>query len=89
MANQAELALQKCRAQFALAARYVYLAASAYDDGLNFLGTDSRAARDFFTDIIHKRSLGVMVDGLAHHRTYRSFRPARAPRAELRGAGAP
>ncbi len=57
-------ALQKYRAQFDLAVRYVYLAASAYDYELNFLGTDTRGARDFFTDIMRQRSLGVMVDGI-------------------------
>ena len=57
-------ALQKYRAQFDLAVRYVYLAASAYDYELNFLGSDTRGARDFFTDIIRQRSLGVMVDGI-------------------------
>lgn len=57
-------ALQKYRAQYDLAVRYVYLAASAYDYELNFLGSDTRSARDFFTDIIRQRSLGVMVDGI-------------------------
>jgi subtilisin-like proprotein convertase family protein len=57
-------ALQKYRAQFDLATRYVFLAASAYDYELNFLGNDTRGARDFFTDIIRERSLGVMVDGI-------------------------
>ncbi|MBK8002248.1 MAG: hypothetical protein IPK15_27050 [Verrucomicrobia bacterium] len=56
-------ALQKYRAQFDLAARYVYLVASAYDYELNFLGTDNRAGRDFFTDIIRQRSIGQVADG--------------------------
>lgn len=56
-------ALQKYRAQFDLAARYVYLAATAYDYELNFLGTDNRSGRDFFTDIIRQRSLGQMIAG--------------------------
>jgi hypothetical protein len=57
-------ALQKYRAQFDLAARYVYLAAAAYDYEVNFLGSDPRGASDFFTDIVRERSLGVMVGGL-------------------------
>ncbi|HEX5219301.1 MAG TPA: LamG-like jellyroll fold domain-containing protein [Verrucomicrobiae bacterium] len=56
-------ALQKYRAQFDLAARFVYLAATAYDYEMNFLGADNRSGRDFFTDIIRQRSLGLMIDG--------------------------
>ncbi|HXJ56525.1 MAG TPA: LamG-like jellyroll fold domain-containing protein [Verrucomicrobiae bacterium] len=56
-------ALQKYRAQFDLASRYVYLAASAYDYELNFLGTDTRSGRDFFTDIVRQRNIGQMIDG--------------------------
>ena len=37
--------------------------ASAYDYELNFLGTDNRAGRDFFTDIIRQRSIGQVADG--------------------------
>jgi hypothetical protein len=57
-------ALQKYRAQFDLASRYVYLAATAYDYELNFLGSDNRAGRDFFTDIIRQRTIGQMLDGI-------------------------
>jgi hypothetical protein len=57
-------ALQKYRAQFDLTARYVYLAATAYDYELNFLGTDNRSGRDFFTDIIRQRSIGQLIDGV-------------------------
>jgi len=56
-------ALQKYRAQFDLAARYVYLATAAYDYELNFLGSDTRSGRDFFTDIIRQRTIGQIVDG--------------------------
>jgi probable HAF family extracellular repeat protein len=56
-------ALQKYRAAFDLAARYVYLAANAYDFEVNFLGTDQRAGRRFLTDIVRHRNLGQMVDG--------------------------
>lgn len=55
--------LQKYRASFDLAARYVYLAATAYDYEVNFLGTDQRAGRRFLTDIVRQRSLGQLVDG--------------------------
>jgi len=56
-------ALQKYRAQFDLAARYTYLAATAYDYETNLLGTDTRAGRDFLTDIVRQRSLGQILDG--------------------------
>ena len=45
-------ALQKYRAQFDLAARYVYLAAKAYDYETNLLGGDNGAGREFLTDIV-------------------------------------
>lgn len=56
-------ALQKYRAAFDLAARYAYLAASAYDYDTNLLGTDSRAGRMFLTDIVRERSIGQILDG--------------------------
>ncbi len=56
-------ALQKYRAAFDLAARYVYLAASAYDYETNLLGSDSAAGQGFLTDIVKHRSLGQMLDG--------------------------
>src|SRR4029450_2441403 len=57
-------ALQNYRAPFQLPARSVYLPATAYDYELNFLGTDNRAGRDFFTDIIRQRSIGQLIDGV-------------------------
>ncbi len=56
-------AIQKYRATFDLAQRYVYLAATAYDFESNLLGTDSRGGRAFLTDIIRQRALGQMLDG--------------------------
>jgi probable HAF family extracellular repeat protein len=56
-------ALQKYRATFDLAARYVYLCATAYDFESNFLGEDRRAASRFFDQIIRQRQLGVLIDG--------------------------
>ncbi len=56
-------ALQKYRAAYDLAARYVYLAAAAYDYEMNFLGQDARSGSEFLTDIIRQRSLGQMIDG--------------------------
>lgn len=55
-------ALQKYRAAFDLAARYVYLAATAYDYETNLLGS-SGAGRQFLADIVRQRSLGQMIDG--------------------------
>ena len=56
-------ALQKYRASFDLAARYAYLAATAYDYETNLLGTDSQSGRDFLTAIVRERSLGQVLDG--------------------------
>lgn len=57
-------ALQKYRAQFDLAARYVYLAATAYDYETSLLGDDNGSGRLFLTDIIRQRSLGQLIGGL-------------------------
>lgn len=56
-------AVQKYRAQFDLAARYVYLAAMAYDYETQLLGTQNGSGREFLTQIVRERSLGVMQDG--------------------------
>lgn len=56
-------ALQKYRSTFDLAARYVYLCATAYDYESNFLGSDRRAASRFYDQIIRQRQLGVLIDG--------------------------
>ncbi len=56
-------ALQKYRAAFDLAARYTYLAATAYDYETNLLGTDAEAGQGFLTDIVRERSLGQLLDG--------------------------
>ncbi len=56
-------ALQKYRASFDLAARYVYLAAAAYDYETNLLGSNSKAGQGFLTRIVKQRSLGQMLNG--------------------------
>lgn len=56
-------ALQKYRASFDQAARYVYLAAMAYDYDTNLLGTDSQAGQNFLTDIVKERSIGQILNG--------------------------
>jgi hypothetical protein len=56
-------ALQKYRAAFDLAARYVYLAASAYDYETNLLGGDSGAGQAFLTNIVRERSIGQILAG--------------------------
>ena len=53
-------ALQKYRAQFDMAARYVYLAAKAYDYETSLLDSDTRAGQSFLTDIVKRRSIGMM-----------------------------
>ncbi len=56
-------ALQKYRAQFDLAARYTYLAASAYDYETNLVGTDAASGREFLSEIVRERSLGEVSNG--------------------------
>jgi chorismate mutase len=56
--------LQKYHAQFELTAKYVYLAASAYDYETNLLGTNEMAGRDFLTSIVKQRNLGEMYRSL-------------------------
>ncbi len=57
-------ALQKYRAQFELAARYIYLAATAYDYETNLLGGDHGSGSKFLADIVRQRSLGQVIDGV-------------------------
>ncbi len=59
-------ALQKYRAQFDLAARYVYLAAQAYDYETNLLGNDPMGGQRFKTDIVKVRHLGVIRGGVPY-----------------------
>ncbi len=54
-------ALQKYRAQFDLAARYVYLTAKAYDYETNLLETDSQAGEEFLSSIVRERSIGLIT----------------------------
>lgn len=56
-------ALQKYRAAFEQAARYVYLAAAAYDYDTNLLGSDAQAGQSFLTDIVKERSIGQILNG--------------------------
>lgn len=56
-------ALQKYRAAFEQAARFVYLAAAAYDYDTNLLGSDSQAGQSFLTDIVKERSIGQILNG--------------------------
>jgi|GEM_PF-1149119 len=55
-------ALQKYRAAFDQAAKYVYLAASAYDYDTNLLGTDAQGGQSFLTDIVRERSIGQILN---------------------------
>ncbi|MFH0909409.1 MAG: ELWxxDGT repeat protein [bacterium] len=57
-------ALQKYRAQFDLAARYVYLAAKAYDYETNLREGDPRGpGSDFMTQIVRARTVGLIAEG--------------------------
>src|SRR5262249_31353086 len=57
-------ALQKYRDKFDLAARYVYLAAKAYDYETCWLGSQSGSGQKFLTDIVRQRTLGQIISGL-------------------------
>lgn len=57
-------ALQKYRAQFDLAARYVYLAAKAYDYETNLLSSIPRSGEEFFRSILRQRTIGLIKGGL-------------------------
>jgi len=56
-------ALQKYRAAFDMAARYTYLAATAYDYDTGLLGSDGKSGQRFLTDIVRQQSLGQILDG--------------------------
>ncbi len=57
-------AIQKYRAQFDLAAKYVYLAATAYDYETNLLGSASGAGRKFLSEIGRQSAPGVISNGV-------------------------
>ncbi len=58
-------ALQKYRAQFDLAAAYVYTAARAYDWDSNLLEGDRRKpASSFLSDIVKTRAIGLVQNGV-------------------------
>ncbi|MCH7595330.1 MAG: hypothetical protein IID35_02130 [Planctomycetes bacterium] len=56
-------AIQKYRAQFDMAARYVFLAARAYDYETNLLASDTQAGQRFLTEIVKERLLGRFTCG--------------------------
>ena len=56
-------ALQKYRAQFDMAAMYVYLAAKAYDYETTLLDYNSMAGQAFLTDIVRQRTIGLIEGG--------------------------
>jgi hypothetical protein len=55
-------ALEKYRSAFDLAARYTYLAASAYDYDTNLRKDDAGSPIDIRADIVRQRTLGVLND---------------------------
>jgi hypothetical protein len=57
--------LQKYRAMFDLASRYVFLAAKAYDYETNLLGVDAESARGFLASVVKQRTLGVVPSNIA------------------------
>ncbi len=56
-------ALQKYRAQLDMAGMYTYLAAKAYDYETALLDTDSKAGKQFLSEIVQQRSIGRVVGG--------------------------
>jgi hypothetical protein len=56
-------AIQKYQAQLALAQRYVYLTAIAYDFETELLGGTSGSGRQFLSSIVKEQSLGEMNNG--------------------------
>jgi hypothetical protein len=56
-------ALEVYNSMFDVAARYVYLAAKAYDYDTNFDPTDAGSPSGLFPDIIKARTLGYIEDG--------------------------
>lgn len=59
-------ALQKYNEAFDLAARYVYLAARAYDYETNLDPSDPGSASSLFTEIVRSRTLGHVNGGPTH-----------------------
>ncbi len=57
-------ALQKYRSQFDLAARYVFLAAKAYDYETGLLQDASQSGSAFLEDIVKKRAIGTIQNGV-------------------------
>src|SRR5262249_33226584 len=57
-------ALQKYRSQFDLAARYVFLAAKAYDYETGLLQTSTESGSAFLGDIVKKRAIGTIQNGV-------------------------
>jgi hypothetical protein len=60
-------AIQKYRAGFDLAARYVYLAAKAYDYETNLDPNHPGSVQSILEDIVRHRTLGVVQDGQPSH----------------------
>lgn len=56
-------ALEQYDSMFDIAARYVYLAAKAYDYETNFDPSDAGSPRGLYADIVKARTLGLMADG--------------------------
>jgi len=53
---------KKYRSSFDLAARYTYLAATAYDYDINLAYSDPGSPVDILSDIVKQRSIGSLND---------------------------
>jgi hypothetical protein len=60
-------ALQNYNTLFDVAARYVYLAARAYDYEMNFDESDPASPSDLYADIIKARNIGGMANGVPQY----------------------
>lgn len=56
-------ALEQYHTSLALAARYAYLAAKAYDYETNLDGSDPGSPRDLYAEIVRARTPGLLVNG--------------------------
>ena len=55
-------ALQRYKATFDMAARYAFISAKVYDYETTLLGSSQKSGRNFLTNIVKQRSLGIFDD---------------------------
>ncbi|MEM0897216.1 MAG: malectin domain-containing carbohydrate-binding protein [Verrucomicrobiota bacterium] len=60
-------ALQRYKAAFDVASRYVFIAAKVYDYETTLLNSSSQSGQAFLTNIVKQRSVGLFEDDIAVH----------------------